>query len=157
MKFCKTCLSTDLRPQAEFVSGICLPCRYSKSGAAGDQTKLKILREKFKNSRKSQKNKGAYDCIVGVSGGKDSTRQAHWVRDRLGLRPLVVCSGYTPKQMSKTGAKNLSNLISMGFDFIIATPAPQTAAQAALASLKNFGNLCKASDELIFDGAKNCY
>lgn len=150
MKFCKNCLSTDLRPQAEFVSGICLPCRYSKRGATGDQTKLKILREKFKISRQSQKNKGAYDCIVGVSGGKDSTRQAHWVRDRLGLRPLVVCSGYTPKQMSKTGAKNLSNLISMGFDFIIATPAPQTAAQAALASLKNFGNLCKASEMNLF-------
>ena len=113
MKYCLKCLSTDLRPQAVFEDGICLACRYSnKEIKHPSQVKLKILREKFKLSRQKQKNKGAYDCIVGVSGGKDSTRQAHWVRDRLGLRPLIVCCGYTPKQMSKIGAKNLSNLIN---------------------------------------------
>jgi N-acetyl sugar amidotransferase len=151
MKYCKNCLSTDLRPQARFDSGVCLPCQYSKKNlTAGYSTKLKILQNKFRISRQGKKNKGAYDCIVGVSGGKDSTRQAHWVRDRLGLRPLVVCCGYAPKQMSKIGSKNLSNLMSMGFDVIVATPAPQTSAQAALASFKNFGNVCKASEMSLF-------
>ena len=151
MKYCKNCLSTDLRPQARFDFGVCLPCQYSKKNlTAGSSTKLKMLQEKFRISRQGQKNKGAYDCIVGVSGGKDSTRQAHWVRDRLGLRPLVVCCGYAPKQMSKIGSKNLSNLMSMGFDVIVATPAPQTSAQAALASFENFGNVCKASEMSLF-------
>lgn len=151
MKYCKYCLSTDLRPQAVFENGVCLPCQYSGSTShASSRAKLKILQEKFKISRKKQKNKGAYDCIVGVSGGKDSTRQAHWVRDRLGLRPLIVCSGYTPKQMSEIGAKNLSNLFSMGFDVVIATPAPQTAAELALESLKQFGNVCKTTEMSLF-------
>ena len=151
MKYCKSCLSTDLRPGAAFKDGICLPCRYSDSNdEVSSRAKLKILREKFKSSRKKQKNRGAYDCIVGVSGGKDSTRQAHWVRDRLGLRPLIVCSGYTPKQMSDIGAQNLSNLFSMGFDVIIATPAPRTAAKLALESFIQFGNVCKSTEMSLY-------
>jgi N-acetyl sugar amidotransferase len=151
MKYCLKCLSTDLRPQTVFENGTCLPCRYSnKEIKHPSQVKLKILREKFKLSRQKQKNKGAYDCIVGVSGGKDSTRQAHWVRDRLGLRPLIVCCGYTPKQMSKIGAKNLSNLISMGFDVIVATPAPKTAAELTLESFRKFGNVSKSAEISLF-------
>ena len=151
MNYCKNCLSTDLRPQAIFEDGFCLPCQFiATKEKVSPQVKFKILQEKFKASRKRQKNKGAYDCIVGVSGGKDSTRQAHWVRDRLGLRPLIVCCGYTPKQMSKVGAKNLSNLMSMGFDVIIATPAPETAAVLALKSFKQFGNVCKSTEMSLF-------
>jgi N-acetyl sugar amidotransferase len=112
--------------------------------------KLKILQNKIRTSRKKQKNKGAYDCIVGVSGGKDSTRQAHWVRDRLGLRPLLVCCAYPPKQMSEIGAQNISNLIEMGFDIIAATPAPQTAAELSLESYKQFGNVCKSTEMSLF-------
>jgi len=112
--------------------------------------KLNILQNKIKQSRKKQRNKGAYDCIVGVSGGKDSTRQAHWVRDRLGLRPLLICCAYPPKQMSEIGANNLSNLIELGFDVIVATPAPKTASQLALESFKQFGNVCKSTEMSLF-------
>lgn len=151
MKYCKLCLSTDLRPQSILKDGKCTPCRYSRStNQTSWEVKLKILKEKFKSSRKKQRNKSSYDCIVGVSGGKDSTRQAHWVRDRLGLRPLIVCSGYPPKQMSQIGAENLSNLIRMGFDVIVATPAPQTAAELALQSFKEFGNVCKSTEMSLY-------
>ena len=40
-----------------------------------------------------------FDCIIGVSGGKDSTRQAMWVRDKLGLRPLLVSLSHPPQQV----------------------------------------------------------
>jgi len=151
MKYCQKCLTTDLRPNASFTDGICIACRYSMTDTRINiKLKLQILQEKIKNSRKKQRNKGAYDCIVGVSGGKDSTRQAHWVRDRLGLRPLLVCCAYPPKQMSETGAKNLSNLIEMGFDMIVATPAPKTAAHLSLESFKLFGNVCKSTEMSLF-------
>ena len=87
---------------------------------------------------------------MGVSGGKDSTRQAHWVRDRLGLKPLVVCCGYPPKQMSEIGALNLSNLISMNFDVMVVTPAPKTSSELSLQSFKQFGNVCKSSEMALF-------
>jgi len=151
LKYCKGCLTTNLRPGAEFNDGYCTPCQYAASnGKVHATVKLSILKEKFRESRSKQKNKGAYDCVVGVSGGKDSTRQAHWVRDRLGLRPLIVCCGYSPKQMSKIGAENLSNLITMGFDVVIATPAPQTSAVLALQSFKQFGNVCKSTEMSLY-------
>ena len=151
MKYCISCLSTNLRPNAKFENGICLACKYSIGDQQVDyKIKLKVLQEKIKNSKKGQKNKGSYDCIVGLSGGKDSTRQAHWVRDRLGLKPLLVCCGYSPKQMTKVGAENLSNLISMGFDLIVATPAPQTSAELSLKSFELFGNVCKTTEMALF-------
>ena len=122
MKYCKSCLTTDLRPNSSFIDGVCIACRYSNSIESDEEKyrlKLNQLKQSITQSRRKQsKNtkKAQYDCIVGVSGGKDSTRQAHWVRDRLGLRPLLVCCAYTPKQMSQVGADNLSNLIEMGFD-----------------------------------------
>lgn len=151
MKYCKQCLTTDLRPNASFEDGVCIACNYSGSLHEDNVSlKLTILQDKIQKSRQKQRNKNAYDCIVGVSGGKDSTRQAHWVRDRLGLRPLLVCCAYPPKQMSKIGANNLTNLIEMGFDVIAATPAPQTAAQLALESFKQFGNVCKSTEMSLF-------
>ena len=54
-----------------------------------------------------------HDCIIGVSGGKDSTRQALRVRDKLGLNPLLVCLTYPPEQVSERGVDNLSNLIDL--------------------------------------------
>ncbi|EOX4224640.1 N-acetyl sugar amidotransferase [Vibrio cholerae] len=151
MKYCQKCLTTDLRPNASLSDGICIACRYSASVHHDNvRLKLKLLQDKIQKSRQKQRNKGAYDCIVGVSGGKDSTRQAHWVRDRLGLRPLLICCAYPPKQMSEIGAKNLTNLIEMGFDMIAATPAPQTAAQLALESFKQFGNVCKSTEMSLF-------
>jgi len=151
MKYCKKCLTTNLRPNSSFKNDICIACDYSSSAHHSNAAlKLNILQMKIQKSRQKQKNKGAYDCIVGVSGGKDSTRQAHWVRDRLGLRPLLVCCAYPPKQMSAIGAENLSNLIEMGFDIIAATPAPQTAAQLALESFKQFGNVCKSTEMSLF-------
>ncbi|MBT1452270.1 N-acetyl sugar amidotransferase [Glaciecola sp. XM2] len=153
MKYCKACLTTDLRPNSSFKDGVCIACEYSEQVKTQDsafQVKLELLKQAIKRSRGKQANKQAYDCIVGVSGGKDSTRQAHWVRDRLGLRPLLVCCAYPPKQMTQVGADNLSNLISMGFDLITVTPAPTTSQQLALTSFKEFGNVCKSTEMSLF-------
>jgi len=109
-----------------------------------------MLVSMIKENKAKRKKHLKYDCIVGVSGGKDSTRQAHWVRDRLGLNPLLVCCGYPPLQMTNIGANNLSNLISMGFDVEIITPAPQSSARLSLASFKQFGNVCKSTEMALY-------
>ena len=151
INYCKTCLSPDTRPGGEFVGGNCLPCHYSSSNQEVNfPVKLELLKKVYQNSRKGQKNKGAYDCIVGVSGGKDSSRQAQWVRDRLGLRPLLVCVAYPPRQMSSIGARNLSNLIDMGFDMITVTPAPDSSRKLSKESFYMFGNVSKASEKALY-------
>ena len=148
MKYCKKCLTTDLRPNASFNSDeVCTACEYGNvmSGKAY-AANLDTLRSLIQKNKSKRKKHPKYDCIVGVSGGKDSTRQAHWVRDRLGLNPLLVCCGYPPLQMTETGANNISNIISMGFDLEIITPAPQSAAHLSLLSFKKYGNVCKSTE-----------
>ena len=151
MKYCKKCLSTNLRPGGKFIDGLCAPCYFNnKESNTNFKTRLNLLKSIYRKSRKDQKNKGAYDCIVGISGGKDSTRQAHWVRDRLGLRPLLICVAYPPKQMTQIGAENLSNIINMDFDLITITPSPKTSAELSLESFRKFGNVSKSSEKALF-------
>ena len=151
MQYCNKCLTTNLRPNAQFENGVCIACLYSENTIAKPQTlKLRSLRSRLADAKRKRRKKSAFDCIVGVSGGKDSTRQAHWVRDRLGMKPLLVCAAYPPRQMTHIGADNLSNLISMGFDVFVLTPAPQTAAELSLVSFKQFGNVCKSTELSLF-------
>ena len=152
MRYCKKCLTTDLRPNALFDSdGVCIACQYSGSTQTKKpKVRLDELIQKIRLTKNKIRRTSQYDCIVGVSGGKDSTRQAHWVRDRLGLNPLLVCASYPPLQMSEIGAQNLSNLLSMNFDLISLTPAPQTSAQLSLRSFEMFGNVCKSTEMALF-------
>lgn len=152
MRFCRRCLTTDLRPNSSFDDdGVCIACQYASSHDHRDaRIKLVMLQDRIRAAQRKLRRKGPFDCIVGVSGGKDSTRQAHWVRERLGLRPLLVCCAYPPLQMTDVGADNLANLIEMGFELMVLTPAPRTAAELSLASFRRFGNVCKSTEMALF-------
>ena len=119
MKYCIKCLQPDTRPNIKFDQhGICPACNYyAHLGDIDWEERCSILSEIVEEQQKKNKSKYQYhDCIIGVSGGKDSTRQALWIREKLGLNPLLVCLAYPPDQVNKLGAKNLSNLIELGFD-----------------------------------------
>jgi len=158
MKYCKTCLATNLRPNSSFNSSdICIACEYhinntTKSSISSLEKlkKLKLWIKELQVRRGCKRKNNNYDCIVGVSGGKDSTRQAHWVRDRLGLKPLLICGAYPPMQMTTIGGKNLANLIRMNFDLEVICPAPQTSSHLSLLSFKKFGNVCKSTELALF-------
>ncbi len=127
MKYCKSCLEVDTRPRSDFdKNGICSSCNYYKHFTKNfnSEERLKVINQILnKNIKKSESR---FDCILGVSGGKDSTRQALWIRDKLKLKPLLVCCSYPPEQLTDLGAKNLSNLIELGFDLIVTSPAPKS-------------------------------
>ena len=151
MRYCDNCLTTSLRPNAEFKNGVCIACLYSKTENEHVNAKeywLASIKENIKKSRR----KNAHDCIVGISRGKDSLRQALWVRDKLGVDPLLVCVSYPPKQMSETGAQNLENIIRHGFDLININPAPETSMKLTRYCFQNFGNLCKATELALHAG-----
>jgi N-acetyl sugar amidotransferase len=151
MKYCKECLTTNLRPNSSFNNdSVCIACEYANADGKSFESNLNTLKSMIQKNKSKRKKHQKYDCIVGVSGGKDSTRQAHWVRDRLGLNPLLVCCGYPPLQMTDIGAENMSNLISMGFDVEIITPAPQSSAQLSLSSFRQFGNVCKSTEMALY-------
>ena len=88
MKYCKTCLQTDTRPNGYLTEdGICPACKYFNELKNVDwEERYSQLEDVIKNH---PKRKGQlFDCIIGVSGGKDSMRQALWARDKLKLNPL---------------------------------------------------------------------
>ena len=88
--------------------GICMGCLIAEK-------KLSITtKEYFKRKKKllkiisQYKKNNEYDCIVSVSGGKDSYYQTHYVKEELGLNPLLVT--YNGNNFSKEGWENLMNM-----------------------------------------------
>ena len=70
----------------------------------------------FKNLvNKIKKKKRVYDCVIPVSGGKDSTWQVI-VAKKYGLKPL--CVTWRSPARNSLGQKNLNNLIKLGVDHI---------------------------------------
>ena len=149
MKYCKKCLQPDTRPGIKFSSnGMCPACIYFESYKGinwEERTQILIhLVDKYRNPS------AQYDCIIGVSGGKDSLRQSLWIRDRLKLRPLLVCVSYPPLQVSQTGVDNLSSMIENGFDVIVSAPAPETWRKLMRLAFLKFANWAKSTELALF-------
>jgi len=150
MKYCSRCLQPDTRPNTVFThAGICPACDYFVRLQNVDwQERYEILQDLLlKLPRKPGQH---FDCIIGVSGGKDSTRQALWVRDKLGVKPLLACLSYPPQQVTERGVDNISNLIELGFDVVISAPAPGTWKRLMAEAFERFTNWCKSTELALF-------
>lgn len=150
MKYCKHCLQPDTRPNTFFNSdGVCPACTYFEAIKEVDwEERLEILHGILK---KFPRKKGQYhDCIIGVSGGKDSTRQALFLRDKLGVNPLLICLSYPPEQVTERGVENLSNLIELGFDVVMSAPAPQTWMNLKAIGFNKFTNSFRSTEMALF-------
>lgn len=150
MKYCSRCLQPDTRPNTLFTrEGICPACDYFERLQHVDwQERYEILQDLLSNfPRKPGQN---FDCIIGVSGGKDSLRQALWVRDKLGLRPMLACLSYPPQQVTQRGVDNISNLIELGFDVVISAPAPGTWKALMRESFMRFTNWARSTELALF-------
>lgn len=150
MKYCKSCLQPDTRPNTRFTDeGICPACHYFCLLKHVDwQERYNILADLLKQFPRRPGQH--FDCIIGVSGGKDSTRQALFVRDRLGLRPLLVCLSYPPQQVTQRGVDNISNLIGLGFDVVLSATAPETWRLLVRESFKRFTNFGRSTELALF-------
>ncbi len=150
MKYCRRCLQTDTRPGIRFDGeGVCPACRYTESLVNVDwEERMRELAGIVEFGRNN--NHSGYDCIIGVSGGKDSTRQALFVRENLGMKPLLVCLGYPPEQVSERGVDNLANLIELGFDCIQINPAPTVWRALMKKAFFLYANWCKSTEMALF-------
>ena len=148
---CKSCVETNTRPTTIFSdTGICIACQNvsKRANEVIDWTaRNKILKEIIEFAK--QNKASGYDCIIGVSGGKDSTRQALFARE-IGLNPLLVSCIYPPEQQTERGVENLANLISLGFDTITVAPAPGTSKELMRYCLKTYGNLFNATELALY-------
>ncbi|WP_086246517.1 N-acetyl sugar amidotransferase [Campylobacter vicugnae] len=119
MEYCSRCLQPNTRPGVVFKNGICGACLWQdESKIINWKTREDELKSIAQNAK--LKAKGAYDCVIGVSGGKDSTFQAFYARDILGLRVLLV--NCEPMDITPIGRANFENLKRHGFETISINP-----------------------------------
>ncbi len=138
IRYCKKCLYPDTKPGLGFdEKGVCDACRSNKNKETIDWNKRKDelfkLLEKFRNT-----NGEKYDCIIPVSGGKDSHYQAYIMKEEFGMNPLLV--SFHPNDITEIGRKNLDNMKKMGFDCIEFTPNPNVYLKMAQFGLKELGD-----------------
>ncbi len=154
MRYCKRCLQPDTRPGIIFDDEqICFACRYEESKATIDwaqrSAELKAFADEAKEEAKKRGN--IYDCIIGVSGGKDSTFQAVYAKEKLGLNPLLI--NCMPDEITEVGRKNIENLNNLGFDIISIRPNPIIAKKLARKSFFERGNIIAASEYCLWASA----
>ncbi len=112
IRYCNRCVypSISAAPMEFDDDGICMGCRTSEQKVEIDnaawQRREEILRALLDEAR--SKSKCAYDCIVPVSGGKDSYYQVHYIKNVLGYNPLLVT--YYSNNYSEAGNRNLYSM-----------------------------------------------
>ena len=105
--YCNRCILPETKPDLNIdENGLCSACLYYDQRSEIDWEKR---REEFHQviDQYRSKDETNYDCIVPVSGGKDSTYQVLTLL-REGLKPLCVIA--TTCQLSEIGRKNIENL-----------------------------------------------
>jgi N-acetyl sugar amidotransferase len=118
IRYCKNCLYPETKPDLHFdekgVCSACIAAELKDKGIAWEQREKEFY--EIINHYKIPGGKTGYDCIVPVSGGKDSTYQAYFMKEVCGLNPLCVC--FETTAVTELGQKNLDNLSDMGMDVI---------------------------------------
>ncbi|MBS1778198.1 MAG: N-acetyl sugar amidotransferase [Bacteroidetes bacterium] len=93
-QICSRCINDETVPNIVFdENGVCNYCKmmdqlqeeYKTGTEDGKQMFLQIVEEIKKAGRGKQ-----YDCVIGVSGGTDSSYMVHMAVKEWGLRPLAV-------------------------------------------------------------------
>lgn len=118
MKYCKRCVIPDTRPYIIFnEDGVCQACvNTDKKKTIDYDARFNELKELC---HKYRRDDGYYDCIIAVSGGKDSHFITYTVKEELGMNPLLVGVN-DPFTHSEVGLHNLNNLgEAFGCDFLV--------------------------------------
>jgi N-acetyl sugar amidotransferase len=138
MTYCNVCLLPSTKPDLYFdILGICAACTAFRERKEVDwglrEKEFDEIIAKFCSTSESK-----WDCIVPVSGGKDSTAQVLKVLE-LGLNPLCVTS--TTCDLSEIGRKNIENIKQLGVDYMEFSPNPRVRAKLNKIGLEQVGDI----------------
>lgn len=137
LKYCIHCVMPHTKPDLHIdEEGVCNACRSYEKRKDVDwdrrRGELLVLLEKYR------RNGNHWDCIVPVSGGKDSTYQVIRML-QLGLNPLCVTS--TTCDLSVIGRKNIDNIKRLGVDYMEFSPNPLVRAKLNRIGLIEVGDI----------------
>lgn len=141
MKICKRCLYTSAHPLYLTFDeeGVCSGCRVHEEKDQLDWTargqKLQAILEGYRN--KSGNN---YDCIIPVSGARDSHFIVHMMKNVYDMNPLLVM--YNKQYNTDVGIRNLANLrIKFNCDIMTQTINPDTVRKINRATIRRLGSM----------------
>jgi N-acetyl sugar amidotransferase len=147
MRYCIQCLYPETKPDLWFDErGICNACQNytSRAEVDWDGRKRELLQVVEKYRSKDGSN---YDCIVPVSGGKDSTYQLLRLLE-IGMNPLCVTA--TTDDLSDIGRRNIENTKNLGVDYIEVTTNPVVRRRINRFTLETVGDLSWPEHVTIF-------
>lgn len=135
--YCTNCVMPSTRPRISFDHrGWCNACAWAEEKKTKiDWPARRAMLEKICETYR--RKDGIFDCIVPVSGGKDSSYVAYMMKQEMGMHPL--CVNIIPPLEFDVGRKNLENFIGAGYDCIRVAPNPIVAKRIGLRSLVDHG------------------
>jgi N-acetyl sugar amidotransferase len=116
--YCSKCLFPETKPDLFFnEEGVCSACvAADQKDNSIDWKQREIDFNTIIDKYKKAPNEIGYDCLIPVSGGKDSTYQAYFMKEVCGLNPLCVC--FETTNLTEVGQANIDNISKMGIDVI---------------------------------------
>ncbi len=142
MRYCKRCLFPDTKPDIYFDEhGICDACNSAdrKHGIVNSidwPQRAKDFEALINQYRTKDPLK--YDCMVPVSGGKDSTYQTYCMKVKHGMNPLAVT--FDQFDSCERSRYNLEMLRSVGVDHVHFTMNPKVVKSLVLKGFRVVGD-----------------
>jgi N-acetyl sugar amidotransferase len=138
LTYCKRCVMPSTKPDLFLdEAGVCNACRsYEYRKEINWDERYQQLLEVLQRYRVA--NGSHWDCIVPVSGGKDSTYQVIRML-QLGLTPLCVTA--TTCDLSTIGRQNIENIKQLGVDYVEISPNPLVRAKLNRVGLTQVGDI----------------
>jgi len=141
MRYCVRCSYPENHPLGISFDGegVCSGCRIHEEKDILDWKerleRLKLICNQYKN-----KSRSTHDCIIPVSGGRDSYFIVDFVINELKMRPLLV--NYNSHYNTRLGIRNLSYLKTLiGADFMQCTVSPERIKKITRETLNLRGSL----------------
>ena len=113
--YCEKCLMPSTNPNILWVDSNLLEdkinvCQSCQNYEMRQNIDWKLRQQEFSNlCDKYRRHDGYYDCVIPVSGGKDSHRLVYTIKNVMGMNPLLVTVG-DPFTKTLAGTNNLKNL-----------------------------------------------
>ena len=141
INYCTRCCIPETMEFQQFDEfGACNACRSSEQKMKIDwSVRQKSLEKILQDAKKKSGNN--YDCVVPISGGKDSAFQLHILVKVYKLTPLAVT--FSHNWWTETGKYNLENILEkLNVDHMMYTPNRGLVNKLAKKSLKMIGDSC---------------
>jgi N-acetyl sugar amidotransferase len=141
LQYCTRCCIPETQEGVCFDElGVCQACQSSEQKMHIDWTKRERTLREILNKAKVQSSTN-YNCILPISGGKDSFFQAHIITQVYGMKPLAVT--FSHNLYSETGFYNLQLLLeTFNIDHIQFTPNRNLVNRLMKKSIYEIGDTC---------------